>query len=246
MKKDQLHKSETIAKMRQIHSNRSEEWRRKLSESLKGKPAWNKKERQIRLGYVFVWDGDRLIREHRLVMERALGRPLRRDEPIHHKNGNREDNRLENLQLMTSPEHSKLHYHPRSHVPLEERERIRQALLGRKMSQQARQNMRLAQLGRKHSPKTIEKMRLAATGRVLVNRRWLKRTARIGGVGMITRSRAERKRAAIEGYQKMKRLFRNRRGIGLAVVREQFAREGRAIEELHRAELAAIDAEEQP
>ena len=53
------------------------------------------------------------ILEHRLVMEKKIGRYLKPREVVHHINKDREDNRLENLEL--TPNQAKHNdYHPRT------------------------------------------------------------------------------------------------------------------------------------
>ena len=59
-----------------------------------------------KVGYVIRFDptspyagGNKLVYQHREVIGQLIGRPLRSDESVHHKNGDRTDNRPENLEL---------------------------------------------------------------------------------------------------------------------------------------------------
>lgn len=75
---------------------------------IRNRPANWRGGRQSVDGYIFVYvpkkhiasrGRNRYMPEHRVVMAEAIGRPLDRWETVHHRNGIRSDNRLENLEI---------------------------------------------------------------------------------------------------------------------------------------------------
>ena len=75
------------------------------------------------------------IDEHRKIMSDFLGRKLKRNEVVHHINGDKKDNRIENLVVLSISEHSRLHNK------------------GKTLSQETKNKIKVAHTGRPHKKK---------------------------------------------------------------------------------------------
>jgi len=83
-------------------------------------PAWKGGRWENGNGYICVWISpddffyptaatkQRVILEHRLIMAKHLGRNLHSWEIVHHRNHIRDDNRIENLQLVSDDKHAQM------------------------------------------------------------------------------------------------------------------------------------------
>lgn len=79
-------------------------------------PRWKGGRFIHKTGYVYIHkpehpssNRDGYVLEHRYVMEAQIGRYLYAHEHVHHINGDKADNRLENLVVLTKKAHHKLH-----------------------------------------------------------------------------------------------------------------------------------------
>lgn len=76
--------------------------------------------RYIRNGYIRFYrpknpmsDKRGLVDEHRLIMAKIIGRPLKSHEHVHHIDGDKANNDPTNLRLMSQAEHNRLHNLPK-------------------------------------------------------------------------------------------------------------------------------------
>ena len=128
------HSEETKKKISKAMKGRklSEEHKRKLSLAFSGKnhPFYGKRGSDTSnwkggqftslLGYVHIKmpehpraNVDGYVQKSHLIAEKKLGRYLYPEEITHHKNGIRDDDRPENIEVMTRSEHTSLHHKQR-------------------------------------------------------------------------------------------------------------------------------------
>jgi hypothetical protein len=78
-------------------------------------PSWKGGRNKTISGYVRLRIDKQYKLEHRYIMEQHLGRKLLSTEHVHHLNGNKADNKLENLQLIDPKAHGEAHALQRWH-----------------------------------------------------------------------------------------------------------------------------------
>ncbi len=66
-------------------------------------------ENGYKIAYINGYNKKGNAKIHRLIMEKAIGRRLDQDEVVHHIDGNKTNNNIENLVIMSRKEHSRLH-----------------------------------------------------------------------------------------------------------------------------------------
>lgn len=117
--KGRKHSKESLLKMSKSHKkNPTKYWLGKKRTEMSGEkhPLWKGGLTEAD-GYLLEHNPEHpnstksgYVRQHRLVAEKKIGRFLKENELVHHKDGDKKNNSEENLEVMSRSEHMKLHY----------------------------------------------------------------------------------------------------------------------------------------
>jgi hypothetical protein len=61
------------------------------------------------MNYIQSYEKGKTKRKHQIIMEKHLGRPLKNNEVVHHIDGNKRNNDISNLVVVSRSEHAKIH-----------------------------------------------------------------------------------------------------------------------------------------
>ena len=138
--KKQTEEAKEKIRLAGIGKTHTEETKLKLSEAKKGRlnPNWKGGMQKVN-GYVYELCPDHpnansggCVAKHRVIMEDYLGRYLESDEIPHHCNEIKNDNRIENLELILWADHTRHHHLGMKHSP-ESRQKIKESWVRRRL-----------------------------------------------------------------------------------------------------------------